>query len=1398
MTSNEKASPISNDKRHRWFVFSEKTMEDDPEAAHDPKPVDIRGSAANRTGWRSLFSFTSKSHTLVLGLSAFFSVTSGILIPITSIFLGYIFNAFTEFGAGNTDAVVLTSTVSANCIALVALGAAGWLFNGAYFMFWLVFGELQAKSVRDKLFKGLVNKEMAWFDMRKKGITSLLPRMQTQIRELQIATSQPLGFLVQNSITAIAALGIAFYFCWNLTLVILATFPLAAVILSFISARMQPSIDAQAECLSSASKVFGTAIASIDTVKTFNGQDHELWLYGQSVKKAARFYLIQARSNALQIGFLRLVTLGMFVQGFWYGSTLVAQQSKIAGQILTTFWACLLATQAVEQILPHMIVLEKGKAAGASLRAKVLQMERGRMVTHMSGGLWPSTCNGDIEIKNASFAYPTRLDRLALRNASFFFPARETTVVIGQSGSGKSTLGSLLLRLYTPTSGDIYIDGHPIQTLDLNWLRRNITLVQQRSVLFDETLARNISLGHHAFEQVTMEQVKSACQVAMLQQTVNDLPDGFETRVGPGGNSLSGGQRQRVALARAKIRDSPILILDESTSALDCISRSLVLEAVREWRKGRTTIIITHDISQISKNDYLYVLDKGGIVQEGYREALEISPSGPFSSFLPPATSPKLGPPDEQLPPLERNSGISMQRSTKSVDSLDVQFPENVHYLPGALASGPFPIHSLPRSRLSQLHALDMPPPSTTAPAYLPAFPASSVPSTPPDTELIELSGRATQINRGSLNDARRPRLPEASIPPNAPHRLKSLKKKLAFQKTTENKGNPPPDVFSLKDILSTVWLHLGIGEKMILVIGFVFAFVHAASTPAFSYLFAKLLSTFYIQGEDRSHEALKWSLSVLGVAIGDTIASYLMHYLLECSGQAWVDSLRIKAFGRILHQPKSWFDKEGNDSSHLGECLDRNAEEMRNLVGRFAGFVFVAVSMMSIAIAWSFAVCWKLTLVGLASAPFMYAMTRAFEFVSGKWEGKSNEAGSVASSIFAETFTNIASVRALTLEKYFQDKHTAAILQAFRVGLRRSTYAGIFFGISDSGILFVTALIFYYGSRLASEGSYSAEDILTVFTMLLFSIANVNAIIGFIPQINSSRETATRLLKLASMATDTHERRGPEAAILATPFPITFTDVSFAYPSRPEQSILQGFSLSIKEGTSTAIVGSSGSGKSTVASLLLALYPPSAAGVGASGSAPQGIRLSGLSMSKVHTAWLRTQIAIVPQTPTLFPTSIGENICYGLPEDFFPNELSRHRAIFRAAHAAGIHNFIASLPDGYATLINDAGAGLSGGQAQRVAIARALIRRPRVLVLDEATASLDAENSRLVRDSLKRLVSAEKVALVVITHDVEMMRLCADVVVLALGRVVEQGGLDELLSAKGECWRLLGGQDMK
>lgn len=944
------------------------------------------------------------------------------------------------------------------------------------------------------------------------------------------------------------------------------------------------------------------------------------------------------------------------------------------------------------------------------------------------------------------------------------------------------------MRFYSVDSGDMLIDGHSINALDINWLRNNVTLVQQQSVLFNESLLNNIAFGQSDHGRVSREDVKRAIETALLQHTISDLPQGLDTVVGTGGSALSGGQKQRVAIARARLRDTPILVLDEATSALDHISKSLVVDAIRKWRQGKTTIVITHDMSQVQDEDYAYVLDSGIIIQEGFKKTLAKSDLGPFQQsemsitdfpftqarYRQRSQGLRLSScPAHEDPPTRKESEILMatriQPKKDLISGMLGPQPENVRSPSQAYISLLSPTSMYRWSVATsnpQPHEREIPKYSDTAEPFSPLWlhDVKAVEMTEMNSNVVDTKDYAVQQELALYSSAASPR------------KLQRERKLTKAEKVRR--------VAPMKKVLMTVWPALTWGKRMVLVLGFLCAAIHAAATPAFSWVFSKLLATFYLADHsERSRMALQWSLTVLGIAVVDSSVAFSMHFLLEYCGQAWIDVLRVEALKRILDQPRSWFDKDRNSVSRITESLNRNGEETRNLLGRFAGYVFVAITMVTMAIIWSLILSWRLTLVGLASAPFMYVVTRTFETVSGHWENRSNDAATSTNSIFTETFSNIRTVRALTLESYLKKKYSKAVSKTLKVGLKRSAYSGLFFGLSESGILFVTALIFYYGAVLVSSGLYTTETILTVFTMLLFSISQANNIIAFVPQINASRDTATRLLRLAFLPyKSSHEDTGHIR--LSHPGPIVFNNATFAYPTRPTFPVLSSLNLTIQTGATTALVGASGCGKSTVASLLLALYPLD------SGT----LTINSVPISHLHTPTLRSLIAIVPQQPTLFAATVAANISYGLPKS---SPLTSTTSIRAAAAAAGLDEFILSLPHGYNTLIGDGGTGLSGGQMQRVAIARAIIGKPRLLILDEATSALDGETARGVRDTVRRL-EKRGVGVLVITHERAMMEGCREVVVMKDGKVAERGGFRELVGRGGELTRLMGGRGGK
>ncbi|KAK5123375.1 hypothetical protein LTR85_002807 [Meristemomyces frigidus] len=1369
--------------------------------------------------WKSLFFFTTRGNLPVLILGIIWSVIAGAVSPAQSYVTGKIFNGFTSYATGAMDAEKLMQEQKKYILYLVAVAGASWLFHSLQFMFWLAFGELQAKSARDRLFHGLLEKDIEWYDMRKNGIGALLPRLQTQIRDLQLAASQPLGLLISAVAQLFLSLAEAFYYSWKLTLVTLATSPLIMAAMIMLGNRMQQNIARQQTKLAEAQKYSTSAFSAIETVKCFNGQDIEQQKYEKRIHEAASWYFRVVNFSGLQMACAVLLSSSMFVQGFYYGGVLINKGEVNAGTVVTTFFAAIGGFQAINMILPQMINLEKGRTAGSTLRAIMSEMQKGPSVRRRSGLLRPSTCRGDIDVKHLTFAYPSRPDQAALEDVTLNIPGGELTFLIGKSGSGKSTLSQLLMRFYSASQGEITVDGVPLESLDIGWLRSNVTLVEQTSLLFNDTVFRNIAFGRIDHERVTKQETLEAAEFALLQLMISDMPDGLETMVGYKGGSMSGGQRQRMALARARLRDTPILLLDESTSALDHTSRALMMDAIRQWRRGKTTVIITHDITQILPDDYLYLLEHGRVAQDGYRKHLEKMKDTPFQGFLPPEQRATLSPFDARKgtnfesirtrgSSLDSNAAENRQ-SHVSCDALEAQLHagenKRASFLPSALRDGsPLPVMG-PFGRIGAgaspwMRGAVSPP--SDSPVELKRqsrlWDSDTKSRTNRDSagdstrwsrmleQLVDRTGRlaadARQKTLGGGNRRRKPQDAEAGM-------ALSI-----IAEERHDKGDTRPHPYdekedkSLKHILGTVWPNIDRSAKGTLLFGFYGCTVHAIASPLFSYVLSKLIGTYAIPGGDK-HKQLIYSMAILGIAVTDAAHTWLERFLLGCVGQLWVDNVRDHAFQRILDQSKAFFDQEENSILRLTDNLDRNPEAMRDLLGSFAGLVYVGILMCVVSIGWALSSQWKMSLIALAVGPYILGVTRLFSTISGKWEARSNEAVEYASAIFTETFTNIKTVRALTLESHFRNKYTTATNHALVVGFQRSFNIGFFFGLSDSASSFAQSLVLYVGSKLASEGT-PVGDVIQVAVMLTFAITGLGAILEWIPQVGSSTDAALRLMRLSTLNEDSHEHMGDTRVV--TIGEIVFDNLRFAYPSRPEQTILKDINLRIQPGTSTAIVGGSGSGKSTIANLLLDIWSTTQAP--ATSAAKSGeLTIAGRDVQNISTTALRSLIVPVSQTPTLFAASVAENISYGLPLDSPSSNLTSIKA---AAQQAGIHDFIGSLPLGYNTAIGDGGMGLSGGQAQRIAIARALVRNPAVLILDEATSALDVESANLVRQTIKDLIAraGRGMTVIIITHNRDMMEMAENIVVLDQGEIVEEGGFEELLAKNGPLANLLSG----
>ena len=485
----------------------------------------------------------------------------------------------------------------------------------AYFHLYLgdMFGIQSVYRLRNELYAKLQRLPFMYYDNAKTG--DLMSRLTADVEGFRFFLSFGFSELVRFFLLVCGALTVMFIYSVQLTFVTIAALPFLAIAVYQFDKRVHPAFRNIRKSFGKLNTNVQENISGIQTVKALSRENFEISKFNDSNNHYKDHYLKTSLVWARYFPLMELIGNISVVALLAYGSVLVMQGNLQAGELVAFFSLVWYLMGPIMNLGFVINGFSQSKASGERL-LEILEAEE--TIQNKEETISAPTINGQVTFENVSLRYQQE-DGLALNNVSFDAAPGKTIGLIGGTGSGKTSLTQLMTRFYSPTNGQILIDGRDITDYPLKTLRSHIGVVLQESFLFSSTIKANISYGR---PDASMETIIEAAKRAEAHDFIMELPNGYDTMLGERGMGLSGGQKQRISIARAICMNPSILILDDSTSAVDMTTEFNIQKALKEVMKGRTTFIIAHRISSLKHADEIIVLDNGSIVERGTHDEL--------------------------------------------------------------------------------------------------------------------------------------------------------------------------------------------------------------------------------------------------------------------------------------------------------------------------------------------------------------------------------------------------------------------------------------------------------------------------------------------------------------------------------------------------------------------------------------------------------------------------------------------------------------------------------------------------------------------------------------------------------------------------------------------------------
>lgn len=469
------------------------------------------------------------------------------------------------------------------------------------------------RDLRSAMYNKFLQLPVSFFTEQRKG--DMMSRISNDIGGVEGGIMGVLVDLINAPFMIISSLIALFILSPQLTLFSLVVFPVMGLLISWTGKSLKKqAYQAQAE-LGNLFSLVDETLKSSKVIKIFNADKILKNRFNETTTNWQNFAIDMSRRRELaspMSEFLGSITILIIT---WYAGTQILEEQTMQPQAFLVFIGMFFQILDPAKKLSSAISSIQGGMASLDRVAEVLDYDL--KVEEIAEPVSISTLNSQIEFRNIGFYYDK--DNVILKNFSLVIPKGKTIALVGQSGSGKTTIANLLARFYDVNEGEILVDGTDIKHLKLEEYRKLLGMVTQESVLFNDTVYNNILMGK---PEATKEEVIAAAKIANADSFITHLPEGYDSNIGDDGGKLSGGQKQRVSIARAVLKNPPIMILDEATSALDTESERFVQDALDKMMENRTSLVIAHRLSTIQKADWIVVMEKGDIVEQGTHHEL--------------------------------------------------------------------------------------------------------------------------------------------------------------------------------------------------------------------------------------------------------------------------------------------------------------------------------------------------------------------------------------------------------------------------------------------------------------------------------------------------------------------------------------------------------------------------------------------------------------------------------------------------------------------------------------------------------------------------------------------------------------------------------------------------------